>query len=398
MAKGQRGSRPSAKADPGAGTGIRLTGPALRLREARAEHEKLLRRIAKAAEATTALEDGIRAAEQEAARHTVPLLEEAERLDGAIHGLFEKILGRKRGQKARRRLRDLYRALQADQVLSYRADPVEEEAAEEAAAGPDFFPSEGRAGGPFGGAFGGAFGGRGGPRQEVEAPSAVRPVDRGVLRDLYRRLVGALHPDQVQDATEQARRTELMKDVTVAFREGDYARLIAIERSLAVSNAGLSDEASAAPEELAARLDVVEEENLILRRQVRDAEHRLRDLRRTPMGHFVDEQLRPARGTRKAKAAKAGEAGKAADVSPIGERVTREVGELRRVHALLERFHGGKVSLDDLIADIAPPSFGLGIGLAMGDFDDLMGDFFDLFGSEFGFFGGKRRRRRRRRS
>jgi hypothetical protein len=40
----------------------------------------------------------------------------------------------------------------------------------------------------------------------------------------------ALHPDRVQHEGEQKRRTDVMKEVTRAYEEGDFARLIEIEQ------------------------------------------------------------------------------------------------------------------------------------------------------------------------
>ena len=50
------------------------------------------------------------------------------------------------------------------------------------------------------------------------------------LRGLFRRLTMALHPDRVQHEGEQKRRTVIMMEVTRAYEEGDFARLIEIEQ------------------------------------------------------------------------------------------------------------------------------------------------------------------------
>lgn len=50
------------------------------------------------------------------------------------------------------------------------------------------------------------------------------------LRGLFRRLTMALHPDRVQHEGEQKRRTDVMKEVTRAYENGDFARLIEIEQ------------------------------------------------------------------------------------------------------------------------------------------------------------------------
>lgn len=50
------------------------------------------------------------------------------------------------------------------------------------------------------------------------------------LRGVFRRLIMALHPDLVQGAQEQQLRTDVMKEVTRAYEEGDLARLLEIEQ------------------------------------------------------------------------------------------------------------------------------------------------------------------------
>lgn len=50
------------------------------------------------------------------------------------------------------------------------------------------------------------------------------------LRAVFRRLIMALHPDLARDGDEQQRRTDIMKEVTRAYEEGDIARLLVIEQ------------------------------------------------------------------------------------------------------------------------------------------------------------------------
>ena len=50
------------------------------------------------------------------------------------------------------------------------------------------------------------------------------------LRGLFRRLTMALHPDRARHEAEQKRRTAVMMEVTRAYEEGDFARLIEIEQ------------------------------------------------------------------------------------------------------------------------------------------------------------------------
>jgi len=71
------------------------------------------------------------------------------------------------------------------------------------------------------------------PRPGPAAPSARHAGGQpgnDLLRSLFRRLTLALHPDRTQHEGEQKRRTVVMMEVTRAYEEGDYARLIEIEQ------------------------------------------------------------------------------------------------------------------------------------------------------------------------
>ena len=68
-------------------------------------------------------------------------------------------------------------------------------------------------------------------------PSAARPRDdkAGTLRDIFCRLAHALHPDRAGEGGDADARTEAMKDVNRAYREGDLASLVEIQRTWALA-------------------------------------------------------------------------------------------------------------------------------------------------------------------
>lgn len=104
--------------------------------------------------------------------------------------------------------------------------------------------------------------------------SAPRPSLDGnsALRDSFRRLAVALHPDKVQDEAEQVVRTNLMKAVTQAYERGDIARLFELERSWLA-------QLPVVEERIEARIEKQSQVNKQLRAQIREATESLKRLR-----------------------------------------------------------------------------------------------------------------------
>ena len=64
-------------------------------------------------------------------------------------------------------------------------------------------------------------------RRETEQRSASK-----ALQDVYRALAMALHPDREQDPVERARKTEVMRDINVAYEAKDLLRLLELQLEL----------------------------------------------------------------------------------------------------------------------------------------------------------------------
>lgn len=64
-------------------------------------------------------------------------------------------------------------------------------------------------------------------RREAEQRSTGK-----ALQDVYRALAKALHPDREQDPAEQARKTEVMREVNVAYEAKDLLRLLELQLEL----------------------------------------------------------------------------------------------------------------------------------------------------------------------
>lgn len=120
----------------------------------------------------------------------------------------------------------------------------------------------------------------GAPARETyqrEAATATKPTgdQSGALRSLFKKLAIAYHPDRVRDETAKAARTKIMKDLTGAFESGDLARLVELERTLAVKSAA-PDEPRETPERHVQRLA---QANLELTRQLKELKDQLKRIK-----------------------------------------------------------------------------------------------------------------------
>jgi hypothetical protein len=296
---------------------LAMSEATMRLRMVVEEHEKLLTLVARRRNELKRVEQEIRVAVTRVAGHMEPLAEEAQRLDEAIHRMLEVLASAKqRPRRERNQIRRLHRDLQRMGVISPR-----ETAAEDA---PDFGePTEDN--------------GRCTCRDDqagAGAPDivAVKETEQGALRDLFRRLADALHPDKVQDEQDKAIRTEIMKEITVAYRERDFARLVQIERTWAASAPVGEDDRG---DEVERRIALLVNTNLELRKQMRGLERELRRLRNSQHGQLSRDLKRSDRAG----------GGVAGVVGPVEE----ELQELKRVHDHVQAFQDGKIGLAEFL-------------------------------------------------
>lgn len=169
---------------------LTLSESSLRLRAAVAEHDKLLVAVARKRRELRRFSDKLDAARSQVATHLSPVADDLRRLDATIHTLLESLArDKRRPLRDRKQLEKLHADLRRNGTLSSRDAPP---------------PPE----------------------------SAVK-ADPGAIRTLFRSLADALHPDKVQDEAQKASRTEIMKQVTVAYAQNDLARLVEIQRESA---------------------------------------------------------------------------------------------------------------------------------------------------------------------
>jgi len=154
---------------------------------------------------------------------------------------------------------------------------------------------------------------------EEVASAGQRGQERRSVRELFRSLARALHPDRARHEDDRLRRTEVMKQVTRAYQEGDLARLIELE-------AAWQTEASSAADDAVARCRELERVNRELLDQVRELTRQIRDVkhgaREASLGLSPDELI---------------------------EQAGQELDELEELVDFVTSFKNGKITLSELL-------------------------------------------------
>ncbi len=299
-----------------------------------------------------------------------PLLAQGLEIDREVHGLFAAILTRPNlKRKDRRLIQDLYQALQLEGILTAGPSPDD-----------DIFGFDNGSGAKSWDSDAGEF--PPSPDPTGESPPARRAAGStaAAIRDLFRRLANAIHPDKAQDGDSRERRTEVMKEVTRAYQDGDLARLIELEK---VWLTDASPDPGSDEDETERRCASLEQTNRELKRQLKELDAQMRELRRSDPAEFVTAL---------------GLGGKRGDAQLGGLLATleSEVQALRETRELVQSFVEGKITLAELVAG---PATGQpeepDDEPELGDLDDFLIDI--LMPSGFGAPGRRAPRRRRRR-
>jgi hypothetical protein len=299
-----------------------------------------------------------------------PLIAQGQAIDREVHGLFAAILARPSlKRKDRRLIQDLYEMLQLDGILSPTPSPDDDIF--------DFDDVSGQKSSEFP-----AGGFPPSPDPTGESPSARRSAGSTAtaMRNLFRRLATAIHPDKAQDVDSREKRTEAMKEVTRAYQDGDLARLIELEK---VWLAGASQGPGSDEDETDRRCSSLEQTNRELKRQLKELDTKMRELKRSAPAEF---------------ATALGLGGRHGDAQLSGMLSTleREVEAMRETRAFVQSFVDGKITCAQFVAGPAngqpndpddEPD--------LGDLEDFLADI--LMPSGFGAPGPRTPRRRRRR-
>jgi hypothetical protein len=338
------------------------------------QHDRLLADVTRKRKALERASEEVARVAAEVARRLEPIIEESRRIDAELHGLFAELLERsKLSKRARHAVRRVYEDLQDEGIVSDR--PRDRGATREAGDSPGLDDDEHEPGDEDHGGGTGAAGRTKptGDRVPGAAPAGANPT----LRGLFLRLARALHPDRVQDARERADRTETMKEINRAYREGDIARLAELERDLKArgrfTNSGADDGAGRADvtgDELDKRCAALEETNRALHQQLKGFRRDLRALRDSDMGRMAaDIERRRQR------------AGKVSPFAELDAEAEADIRRLRELRDYVQAFRDGTMSLETFLR--GPP-----IDLDDGD-QDLDG--FELVDDLSGLFARRER-------
>lgn len=247
--------KPSLDAIPRDGLSLHVSGQ--RFYALLRERERLLREVQVKKRRLERVIEETKASAQTMMEKLAPIMTRYHELNAEVHRVFDELLvPGKLSASARKKVKKIRNLLEAQGLLI----PREEEPAEpsEFAGGDDDEPFEH----PFGSPFQGS---------EVRS-AAPRGQEAGheSLRALFKRLALALHPDRATHENDRNDRTEVMKQVTQAYNDGDLARLLELEKLWEQNGAANST----ADEE--ARCSELEQTIAELRRQSRQltAEHR----------------------------------------------------------------------------------------------------------------------------
>jgi hypothetical protein len=277
------------------------------------ERARLLREVQKKQSQVAQVKERAAKLADEAVARMAPVVERQARLAARLDGLFRELLSEGRlVPRARREVLRLRRLFELEGLLEPTPGVDDED---------DTLPADEE------------------PREAWEAPprhaSRRQPAGRGrpevagaaqvgqerrSLRDIFRNLARAVHPDQARQEDERQRRTEVMKQVTRAYEDGDLARLVELESTWQSEQA---------------------------LREGGDPELRCRELLR--LNRELLNQLREV--TRQLRDAKY-ELNAAAESFAPPELVDLAMSELDDVEAICEllvRFRDGKISVQDLV-------------------------------------------------
>lgn len=282
---------------------------------------------------------------QEMFQRCRPVVEKMMERDHEIHQLFQEIFKkRKLGKKSRKQIQGIYESLQRDGLIS------PEEEAEDA--------------NPFAEAFAEEFSETEDNQQEEQSGSNPQkeisdpPANQRKIRDIFLRLASRFHPDKVTDSETQEQYTAIMQEVNEAYQQGDFAKLLELERQQHdIANIALDNDNKSSAEKQRSQLT---RENELLAQQYEEIKQELRYLRRTPEGATVTDYRR---------ATKEG-------LDPIAEVVQEGEEQLKlitEIRDFVRDFRDKKMTIQDFVKG---PD--LGTTLTVEDLEAILDEMFEV--------------------
>jgi hypothetical protein len=234
------------------------------------ENSKLIKQIESNRTKLNNLNDSIKEVGIQIAQRVAPFRQKMLELDEQIHTVFQEILtGRKLGKKSRKDIETVYYHLQFDGVISPKHLPMESDIFENDDESDDEPNWDGYKG-----------------HSHQQVMEDIPKPDRDELkkiRQLFLRLADSFHPDKVTDEAEKEYRTEIMKEINLAYQDGDLARLLAIEKQQELG--AIIDRDSS--DDLTRHCAKVEAENTYLKDQLQTLKQQLKLTKKTQQGEMT---------------------------------------------------------------------------------------------------------------
>ena len=238
------------------------------------ENSKLIKQIESNRTKLNNLNDSIKEVGIQIAQRVAPFRQKILALDEQIHAVFQEILnGRKLGKKSRKNIETVYYHLQTDGLISPKHLPTEPDVFENIFKKDDDSDDEPNWDG---------YKGRS-PHQVVEDIPKPDRDELKKIRQLFLRLADSFHPDKVTDKAEKEYRTEIMKEINLAYQDGDLARLLAIEKQQELG--AIIDRDSS--DDLTRHCAKVEGENNYLKEQLETLKRQLKLTKKTQQGEMT---------------------------------------------------------------------------------------------------------------
>lgn len=234
------------------------------------ENSKLIKQIESNRTKLNNLNDSIKEVGIQISQRVAPFRQKMLELDEQIHTVFQEILtGRKLGKKSRKDIETVYYHLQFDGVISPKHLPMESDIFEnndDSDDEPNWDSYKGHS-----------------HQQVVEDIPKLDRDELKKIRQLFLRLADSFHPDKVTDEAEKEYRTEIMKEINLAYQDGDLARLLAIEKQQELG--AIIDRDSS--DDLTRHCAKVEAENTYLKDQLETLKQQLKLTKKTQQGEMT---------------------------------------------------------------------------------------------------------------
>jgi len=251
-------------------------------------------------------------------QRSAPLRQKVLELDSQIHDIFQEIFtGRKFGKKSRKDIETVYYHLQVDGIISPKHFPVDVDKVgfEDYGEAEDWRNDE--------------------ENSQQQFTRDLPKPDRDELkkiRQTFLRLADSFHPDKVTNEADKEYCTEVMKEINLAYQNGDLARLLAIEKQQELGEIINRDSA----DDMNRQCAKVEADNSFLKNQLDNLKQQFKLIKKTQQGEIV---------TVFKKISKNGG-------DPIGEalrEIESQIGIIEQLHQFVADFRDRRITIQEFL-------------------------------------------------